>query len=823
MKTLLLLSFTWVTILAKAQQTPLSPTSSSSLPQSVNNATNYGKISGTVMDEAQNKPVEFATVALINPQTEKPITGTTTDEQGKFTINNVQTGIYRIIISFLGYDNKTISTVTVSKTGVVTALGVVSLRANSQTLNEVVVTGEKALIEDKDDRLVYNADKDLTNTGGTALDVLKKVPLLTVDPDGTVQLKGSSSIKVLINNKPSSIMARSISEALQMIPAELIKSVEVITAPSAKYDSEGTAGIINIITKNQLQGLTGGITSSVGSRRNNLGGNFNLKRNKLSITAYGGTNWSNYYGNSATVRQNLRDGNVFSIITQSNTFKNRGNSQFGSFSIDYDLDSTNRIGVDANFGKDSRNTFSTRDTRQSIDTVLAFRRYNDSQNRNNSMDVNFNYTKTFKRSPDQEYTFLAQYNQNDNQSAYKLNQFPLPVEDIVTYRERNENQNQQSELTLQTDYAHPFSTTKRRILEVGSKLIARNVGSDYRLENAPDGSLNFREDPRRSNEFNYKQSVWASYASFRMRTENRWNFNVGGRFEMTTINADFISTATRFSDRYQNFLPNLSISKRLGNEQRIRVNYSQRIQRPSINFLNPYVNYADPKNIQTGNPYLDPELTHSVELSYSTFTKGGTTINLMIFGRQTNNAIERITTVDSTGVSNSTYRNISRNSTYGFNWFGAVKPVKQWNLSGSVGMNYNLLNSPSLQITNKNWSYQFNLNSSVQLPKDISIQVNGSYTSRRIQLQGQSSGFYYYGFSARKEFKKQNFSVTANFENPFREYNIVENYLRTTTFLSDGINYNVVRNIRLSLNWRFGKMKTSTDREKKKINNDDRK
>ena len=782
-----------------------------------------GRISGTLIDGSLNKPVEFATVALYNPLTNKLLGGTTTDEQGKFTISNVAAGTYRVVASFMGYETKNIDNVTMNEAGSPILLGVITMRTDSRTLNEVVVTSEKALIEDKDDRLVYNAEKDLSTTGGTAIDVLKKVPLLTIDPDGTVQIKGSSSIKVLINGKPSSIMARSVSEALQMIPAELIKSVEVITAPSAKYDSEGTAGVINIITKSRLQGMTGGLTGTVGSRRNNLGGNFNMKRDKLSITAFGGQNWTNNYGSSDNVRRNLRNGEVYSIIAQTNSYTNQGRGLFGSFSIDYDLDSANRIGVDANFGGDSRTTFSTRDTRQSADTVNAFRRYTDSRNQNSNMDVNVNYTKTFKRSKDQEYTFLAQYNQNSGQSSYILRQFPLPQLEVINYREQNRNENSQNELTIQTDYAHPFSTTKHRLLEGGAKLIRRDVGSDFRLENAPDGSLNFREDPRRANVFTYDQSVWSSYASFRMRTANRWGFNVGGRFELTTINADFRSTNTQFNDQYNNFLPNVSVSKRFGQDQRIRLNYSQRIQRPSINFLNPFVNSIDPKNIQTGNPYLEPELAHSVEWSYSTFLDGGTTINLMLFGRQTNNAIERLTTVDSSGVSFSTFRNIARNATYGTNLFGSAKPTTGWNISGSIGLNYTILNSPALQISNQNWNYQLNLNTSVQLPKNTSLQANGSYTSRRVQLQGQSSGYYYYSFSARKEIKPQNITVTATFENPFRLYNIVENQLRTATFMSEGTNYNVIRNIRLTVNWRFGKMTAASNREKKKISNDDRK
>lgn len=773
------------------------------------------------MDGPLNKPVEFATVALISPQTEKPIGGTTTDEHGNFSITNVAAGTYRILVSFMGYENKTLNNISVNNTDL--ALGVITMQADTRTLSEVVVTGEKPLVEDKDDRLVYNADKDLTNAGGTAVDVLKKVPLLTVDPEGNIQLKGSSSIKVLINNKPSSIMARSINEALQMIPAELIKSVEVITAPSAKYDAEGTAGVINIITKNQLQGLTGGLNASSGSRRNNLGGNLNFKRQKLSITAYGGGNQSNYFGGSESIRQNLRNGNVFSIIRQNSAYNNRGTSGFGSFSLDYDLDTLNRIGVDANFGGEARTTRSTRDTRQSLDTLIEFRRYNTTQNNNRNMDVNFNFNKTFKRSAEQEFTFLAQFNRNNNLSGYNLNQFPLPESEVIDYRERNNNANQQNEFTIQTDFAYPFSLVKRRMLEVGSKLIIRDVGSDYRLENAKNGSLNFQEDPRRANTFDYQQRVWSTYGAFRMRIK-LWGFNLGGRYELTNIDANFISTKTRFSDHYQNLLPNLTVSKRFGGEsRRLRVNYSQRIQRPSIMFLNPYVNYSDPKNIQQGNPYLNPELANSVELSYSTFSNKGTTINVMLFGRQTNNAIERITTVDSSGISTSTYRNIARNATYGLNWFTAVKPVKQWNLSGSVTINYNLLNSPALQTSNRNWSYQFNANTSIQLPANFSLQGNGSYNSRRVMLQGQSSGYYYYAFSGRKEFKKQNLTITANFENPFRRYNTIVNLLRTTTFITDGSNYNVIRNIRLSVNWRFGKMSAAPTKQRKRVNNDDRK
>lgn len=211
-----------------------------------------GKIAGIILDEEAKKPVEFATVSLLNKQTGKPVDGTISDNKGRFTISKIVAGEYKLSVSFLGYETKILNHISVEKGEI--NVGIINLKTDAKALKEVAVTGEKSMVEDKVDRLVYNAEKDLNNTGGTASEVLKKVPGLTVDLEGNVQLRGSSNIRVLINNKPSSIMAASIADALRQIPSDQIKSVEVITSPSAKYDAEGTAGIINIITKkNNLQ------------------------------------------------------------------------------------------------------------------------------------------------------------------------------------------------------------------------------------------------------------------------------------------------------------------------------------------------------------------------------------------------------------------------------------------------------------------------------------------------------------------------------------------------------------------------------------------
>src|SRR6187549_1651190 len=253
------------------------------------------RIIGAVVDSETNQPVEFANIVLNNPDTKKPVDGTVCDEKGKFTIAKVAPGKYDVVITFIGYESQTISGIIVGEKREDLNLGLIKLSTGAKVLSEVTVTGQKQLLEEKVDRLVYNAENDQTARGGDATDVLKRVPMLSVDLDGNVSMRGSSNIQVLINNKPSTIMASSVADALKQIPADQIKSVEVITSPSAKYDAEGSGGIINIVTKkNTLQGATLNVDAGVGTRGSNLGLNGSYRKEKMgfSLGGFGRTNYN---------------------------------------------------------------------------------------------------------------------------------------------------------------------------------------------------------------------------------------------------------------------------------------------------------------------------------------------------------------------------------------------------------------------------------------------------------------------------------------------------------------------------------------------------
>jgi len=261
------------------------------------------KISGKLIDSTTNKAVEFASVAVYD-KNNKVVDGAMTDMNGSFTVKNLAKGTYKVVGSFIGYKNTVISKVEIKANKQEVNVGSMMMSTDTKVLGEVTVTGQGSLIEDKVDRLVYNADKDITSKGGTAEDVLRKVPMLTVDMDGNVQMRGSGNVKVLINNKPSSILASNVADAIKQIPADMIKQVEVITSPSAKYDAEGTTGIINIITKkNNLQGLTGFVNAGAGVRGANAFGNVNLRKKKIGTALnFGGNSSYNTPGSGSTER-----------------------------------------------------------------------------------------------------------------------------------------------------------------------------------------------------------------------------------------------------------------------------------------------------------------------------------------------------------------------------------------------------------------------------------------------------------------------------------------------------------------------------------------
>ncbi|MGX5852496.1 TonB-dependent receptor domain-containing protein [Dyadobacter jiangsuensis] len=782
------------------------------------------KISGIVLDSAAAKGVEFASIALFNVADNKAIDGTTADESGKFTISKVAPGSYKLMISFIGYKDKAVN-VKVEK-GKDVELGSIQLASSVQNLQEVTITGEKSLIEEKVDRMVFNAEKDITSKGGDASDLLRKVPMLSVDLDGNVSLRGSANIKVLINNKPSTIIAANVADALKQIPADMIKSVEVITSPSAKYDAEGSGGIINIITKkNNLQGLTLNIDSGVGNRGSNLGLNGSYRKGKMGFTL-GGFGRAFYNKATSVLDQTTYSGSNSFLTNQSSTAKDRG--LFGQYSLgwDYDLGKNQALSAGLRYG--TRNFIQKQDLtiNQYENSILnnSSLRKVDRKDLSGTVDFNIDYIRTFK--PQQEWSISTLYSRTGLTNNFNTD--ILNESGAVDSKLKNENKNQNSELTLQTDYQTPLG--KNQLLEFGAKGIFRTVDSDFKYLTAGESGNFVLSTTNPSGVLNYKQNVAAGYFSYTLSTKNKYTFKLGTRYEYTGITADMGDNKPIDIPAYGNLVPSINVSKALSGSTTLKAAYNRRIQRPGIQQLNPNVNLSNPQSISTGNPALSPELTDNFELGLSTNIKK-TYINASVFARQTNNSITQVRMAVDTlqGAIVTTYENIGKQRAYGANIFANVYLTPKWTLNGSIDILHSYLegqttglDGTSVGMSNSGFNYGGRLMSQISLRNGWGLQAFGFYRGKEIQLQGTRTGFYMYSLGFKKDIANKKGSIGFGAENFLTKGVRFTSDLTSPQFVQTGTTQLYNRNFKVTFSYSIGKMSFNAPKKKtKSVNNTD--
>lgn len=778
-------------------------------------------ITGTVIDSVASKPVSGANITLF--QKDKALLSAITDTAGVFVLRGVHPGNYSLRLSYVGYRSKTV-TVSLAAEQKELKLPLLLLPPDDQQLSTVTVTAPKALVEDKGDRLVYNADKDPSNVSGTAADILRKVPTLTVDLNGNVQMRGNSNIKVLVNGKPSAMMARNLADALRQMPAHLVKSIEVITSPGAKYDAEGAAGVINIITKKGLKGFNGSVNATGGDRNRSLGTSLNWRTGKLGFS-FSGTGYQYVNtGESGGQRTTVKDGRLLHTLTRSSTSDNTATGGYGELALDYDPDSSRHLSLAMNgWGGDypNNNTTFNRLVDPAGVVLQDFRTESRYKNPYGNGQIDLGYTKTYK--PDKEFALLAQFSRMPDNYFYTSG---IYSGDQLTYRQKSTNYSSNLQYTLQADFSIPLLRNGRRDtttgkLEVGTKAILRDIGSDYRVEHSPDGQSPMVADPSQTNVFDYTQQVYSAYSSLRLSNKRKWTLVAGARLEHTGIRGDFKSTGTSLDNAYNNLIPSVTLSKNI-DKHTLKASYTQRITRPMIWYLNPWVNQSDPKNLSTGNPGLEPELNHATELSHSFSGKNGFNLNTALFWRTTNNALEYVTRVDSLGVSHSRPENLAHRSNYGVNTNVSAQPNKNWNLNGGVHLNYVDLYSPALQQGNSGWVWSTNTNMTYKLPREIVVQGYGSLSSGWISLQRiNRSLWYWYGFSAKHTFMKKKADLTLGANNPFARGVRQKSEEFGANFNASSDYLYVSRSFSLTFQWRFGQLNADGGKKGRKINNDD--
>jgi ferric enterobactin receptor len=765
-----------------------------------------GRISGIVLDSTNRQPVEFAAVALWDLKLNKQIDGIITDEKGAFRFPEVKAGKYKVQISFIGYQTKELSNLEITLQKPDIHLHDIMFSAEGLTLKEITVTGEAATIENKIDKMVYNAEKDVSTAGGDAAEVLRRVPLLSVDLEGNVSMRGSENIMILINGRPSTMFAASIADALRTIPADQIKSVEVITAPTARFDGEGSGGIINIITKRKsAQGVTGSASLSVGNRMNR--GNFNLNMAKgrfgMNANVSGWGSWKRPGFVDFYREDYLADGQV-RTFTQNGSAVTQNYGPGGSVSAFYDLNAYNALSSNLSFRGHG-------DTREEVVNSLfndpfaglnqAYTRTSNSSSLRGGFDWTTDYRRTFKK-PEQELIFALQFSGNQNSNKNVLEQ--SAAESNLLRNERNNNAGFNLETTLQLDYVHPVSPKVK--METGVKGILRKIDSDFTSEYLDYDLQQFLTNPLRTDEFFYDQDVISGYLSFTTKLGEKYGLVTGARYEHTYIGGDFRTQPTTFSNNYGNLLPNIIISRNFKNFRSLKLSYSQRIQRPGLRNVNPFVNFNDVRNISYGNPELLPELSNQVELTYNANIKGVST-NVAVFYRRTDDVIESLLKINENGVSETTFQNIGITESWGVNLFASFSVKKFWTLRGNINVNtYDGQSTiPGLNLSRQAIVWGGNINSSFSFPKDIKLEIFGFYRAPNQTLQGFNPSFTMLNVGLQKEFKKK-LTLGITIVQPFAEYIKFPSELEDENFYQKSISRIPFRSFGVNMGYRFGKL-----------------
>jgi hypothetical protein len=783
-------------------------------------------IRGVVLDSLKATPLGYVTIGLRESGKKEPVKSTFTKENGAFELSNLPAKAYEVVVNYTGFTSKVIQLAGTADKPVVD-LGRIQLSPAASQLKEVEVTAQKLLIKHDIDKITYDVEADPESKTITALDMLRKVPLVTVDAEDNIQLKGSGSYRILINGKTSSLFVRDPKEVLKSMPANTIKNIEIITTPPAKYEAEGVGGIINIITvKKNLGGYNGSINAGASNpTAYRMGGYLTAKTGKLGFSGYYGHNYSAYPTNESNL---YRDDFVRKTrLNQEGGSNTKGSFDYLDGNLSFELDSLNLLTSNFSFNtSDRRNNLfqQVTNTNYAGEPTLAYSRQSAGRGGWNGYDIGLDYQRSFRKNKDQLFTLSYKLNNggNDSYNDFSINTIGKPSVLSIT-----NNDGASSEHTMQADYVQPIG---KQSLEVGLKTISRLNSSDYSYANKDPDTDKYVTDMTQTNNFDYRQDILAAYTSFGLK-KGDWGLRVGARLEETIIKANFESSGTVADQDYFNLIPSVALSRKLKDMKNLKWAYTQRMQRPGLWYLNPYVNRIDPRNIHYGNPGLLAAINHAFEMSYSTMVKKSM-VNTSLSYNFANNSIQQFTTLGADSVARTTYGNIGQDRRLGLSGNGNMNLTKNLNLNVNANLSFVQLNgflnqkvngvNVPVKVKNNGFSANVFAYASYKFPKGFRASSNIGFNTPQVLLQGTSSGYIFNSISVNKSlFKKEKGSINLSVSSPFQKNRRWFNELHDANFYQASESFYQMRQISLSFNYRFGKLQTDIARKKRGIKNDD--
>ncbi|WP_207531980.1 outer membrane beta-barrel protein [Desertivirga arenae] len=766
------------------------------------------KVSGSIADSASKKSLPFLSVSLIKTNTTTAKTSQS-DARGYFKFENINVGYYQLLIKGIGIRTIRLNLQVKDQDY---ELGQILVEKASTDLKEVTITGSKPLIKQELDRIIYDLEGDPESKSNSVLEMLPRVPFLSLDANQNILLQGSGSYKILINGKPSGMMERNAKDVLRSMPASSILRVEVITTPPAKYDAEGLAGLINIVTKKRADdGYNGSVNAKLRYPAGGpgLGGSFAYKQNKFALSSIAGASLNNTPENTSSVKR--MTGTIQpSYLDQNNYRSSKSNTAYFGSEFSYEFDKYNLISAQVNISENQNIGRGRQLSRRTgAEKFMELETNNKKNEKAGSADLSLDYQRAFRNSKERMLFLSYRFMGNRNNSWTDLDSLLLNV-NSNTFTQNN--LGLLSEHSIQGDYAQ---TIRKVTIETGLKGILRNNTSTFSTS-LSDADLGSRND------FENTQTILSFYNSLQYKYKS-WGLKAGFRLEQTLIDASFEGEEPKLRRSYLSFIPSVILGRKLSSIANLSLSYTTRVQRPGISQLNPFVDRSNPEFVSSGNPNLGSGYTHVFKIDYTHNERANWNISLgSLFFR---NMIGQVSQFDEQNqVTLTTFENTSTANLYKINIFLNYPLSKLLRLTLNSDIRYisaEFYRNSEL-IRNEAFLQYLNLNGNYSLSSGLRLNAGFTYNSKGFSsVQTRTNGYTATSFGISKDLLQKKLSISANVSNPFNKFRFNREEINETGFWQLKRQQTYYRSLNTSINYRFGKLKESVKKSKKGITNDD--
>ncbi len=744
-----------------------------------------GKIKGTLIDQTSKEPLPFATIGIYSEK-DSLVGGGISDEEGKYTVD-VPFGRFYALIEFMGFEAVKSDFFTLTREKSNHDLGETGLSVTAADLNEVVVQGEKTIMELSLDKRIFNVGKDLANAGGNASDILMNLPSVAVDPDGNVSLRGSSNVRILIDGKPSGLVSFKGSSGLRQLPANMVERVEVITNPSARYEAEGMAGVINIILKkDSKQGFNGSFELIAGYPVNTgFTTNLNYRHNRINWFINYGLAYRRTPGISELYQEVYNEDGTTSILNQNNSSTVTGLNNNLRGGLDYYFNENSILTLSYLWRRSDAHRITDiryEDYLNSFDDYLGYslRRQDETEAEPNKEAI-VNYKRTFAEKGHEltaSFTYLNYWERSDQlftENSFSAQGAAIPEDALIQTSLNDEYENQ---YLLQMDYVKPFATKGK--IESGIRTSFREMKNDYLVQEQNETG-DFVTLPGLDNIFLYNENILAAYGIVGNET-GKWSYQGGLRAEYTDVETILVETNENNPRTYTNLFPSAHLTYNLTKENAFQLSYSKRVRRPVYNDLSPYVTFSDQRNFFSGNPDLDPEFTDAFELGHIKYFEKATLFSTVYF-RNTVDKIERIRQVQDDGFSVTAPVNLTGEKSFGVEFSGDYRVKDWWKLDFNANFFHARIDASNIGQTElrKTYSWLFRQTSRFTFGEGWDIQVRANYEARQKTAQGVRKGIFFLDLSASKRILEDRGTLILNVTDVFNS--------RINRYIIEGFNF----------------------------------